>query len=241
VSITGMMSILWNHPGMSIIFFPPFDPSLSAAQSEMTMMAASQQSQDYFLREGTIRFMTFAQLPSRLRFVITCGPLPDIDVAKSSLDEALASVGGDVGKLRFDKVQFTALEWAAKKGNMDIVKWLCTDERTKALVSIGCPVGWACYTNKIDIARYLVSDCGADPAKTDVVLFNHLPPLFLAAQNGHLDAMQYLVDECGQDIHMRDKAGRDVLENICDATNWRECPGNVACHKWAKKKLRVGR
>lgn len=234
VSGTGMMSILWNYPGISTISFPPFDPSLSASKSEMTMVAT--QTVAKIRREGTISFLMFSQLPPRLRFVITCGPLPDLDVAKSSLDEALASVGGHVDKLRFDKVQFTALEWAAKKGNMEIVKWLCTDERTKGLVSIGCPIGWACYTNRIEIARYLVS-CGADPGKTDVVLFNHVPPLLLAGQNGHLEAMQYLVDECGQDIHMRDTAGRDVIGNISDATNWREIPGNVECHKWAKKKL----
>ena len=109
-----------------------------------------------------------------MRFVITCGPLPDLEVAKSALPEALHLVRGDLRKLRAPNVGFTALEWAAKKGNLETVEWLCANEQTKDLVSIGCPVGWASYTGQVEIARLLVS-YGADPGKTDVVLFNHVP------------------------------------------------------------------
>jgi ankyrin repeat protein len=62
---------------------------------------------------------------------------------------------------------------------------------------IGSPIGWACYTGQVEIAQMLVS-YGADPGKTDIVLFWSLPPLLLAAQNGKLEALKFLVDECGQ-------------------------------------------
>jgi ankyrin repeat protein len=126
------------------------------------------------------------------------------------------------------------LEWASKKGNVDIVKWLCTDERTKGMIHAGCPIGWAGYTGQVEIMRLLVS-YGADPGKTDaVLLWSCTPPLMVAVQNGLLDVLKYLVDECKQDIRMLDRNGKDVLNHITMSTNWRELPGHVACRKWAK-------
>ena len=55
---------------------------------------------------------------------------------------SLRLVGGNITKLRMDFSGFTALEWAAKKGNIGTVEWLCTDDRTKILLNVGCPVGW---------------------------------------------------------------------------------------------------
>ena len=128
-------------------------------------------------------------------------------------------------------------EWAAKKGNTEIVKWLCTDDRTKALIHIGCPVGWAGYTGQVEVMRYLVSQ-GADPGRTDPILFGCTEPLFVAAQNGQLDALKFYVNECKQNIRMKDRHGKDILKHIKDAPNWRDVPGHCASHKWAKDLLR---
>jgi len=69
-----------------------------------------------------IRFTNISEIvPSLLRFVTACGPLSDLNVAKSSLAEALAQVEGDLSKLRAPNVEFTALEWVAKKGNAETV------------------------------------------------------------------------------------------------------------------------
>ena len=144
---------------------------------------------------------------------------------------------GNLNNLRVPQVGFTALEWASKKGNIDTVKWLCEDERTKGMIDIGCPVGWAAYTGQVEIMRFLVAE-GADPAKTDAVLWSGLQPLLVAAQNGQLEAMKYLVNECDQDITMKDRSGRDLLKSISDAPNWRDVPGHVEAHKWAKKMLK---
>jgi len=49
----------------------------------------------------------------------------------------------------------------------------------------GSPVGWACYTGQLEIAKSLVR-MGADAAATDAVLWGGLPPLLVAAQNGQV-------------------------------------------------------
>jgi hypothetical protein len=56
------------------------------------------------------------------RFMLTCGPLPSLEIAKTCLYDALQLVGNDPTKLRVPDVQFTALEWAAKKGNKETVE-----------------------------------------------------------------------------------------------------------------------
>jgi len=169
--------------------------------------------------------------------LVCCGPLPHIDVVKASISEALQCCGGQVYNLRVPVVGFSALEWAAKKGNIDIVKWLCDDERTNGLIGVGSPVGWAGYTGQIETMKLLV-EYGADPGKTDEVLFRSQPPIMVAASNGQLDVLKYYVEECGQDINMVDNHGKGIVSYIKGAPNWRELPGHVACHKWSKSLLR---
>ena len=94
------------------------------------------------------------------------------------------------------------------------MQWLCTDERTKAMISIGCPIGWASYTGQVDVMRNLIG-FGADPNETNAILCNGLRPLLVASQNGKLDTMKFLADECNQDIRMCDSSSsRDIIENI---------------------------
>ena len=89
--------------------------------------------------------------------------------------------------LRVPSFGLTALEWAAKKGNLDVIEWLCTDVRTKALVRTGSPIGWACYTGRVECAKSLLRH-GADPTATDAFLWDETPPLLVAFQNGQLEA-----------------------------------------------------
>lgn len=233
VSGTGMMNIFWKPGGMSSIKFPYFDQS-SAHMNEISSMLSPAGGSGNPLEN--IYFQSLSGLQPILRFVITCGPLSDLDTAKASLKDALNSACGNLENLRAPKAGFTALEWAAKKGNRETVQWLCTDERTKAMINIGCPIGWAAYTGQVDIMRDLIR-FGADPNKTDAVLWNGLPPLLVASQNGKLDAMKFLVDECNQDIKMRDSSGRDIIGNIKDPPNWRDFEDHVSAYKWAKKRL----
>jgi len=187
--------------------------------------------------QRAIHFRDFSELPPSLRFLVCCGPLPQLDLVQQCVNDAIISCNGTFHQLRFPEVGFTALEWAAKKGNLDIVKWLCTDGRTKDLIHVGCPVGWAGYTGQVEIMRQLVS-YGADPSKTDNVFWCSTPPLFVAAQNGKLEALKFYVAECKQDIGMVDEEGKNVLKHIELSPNWRELDDHVETHKWAKALLK---
>ena len=108
------------------------------------------------------------------------------------------------------------------------------------MIHEGCSVGWACYTGQVEIARLLVEN-GADPGKTDEVLFYNCPPLLMAAENGQLEAMQYLVDELGQDIHMvGPTSGRNVIDSIQTVPGWNQ--GNhFQCYEWAVSRMQDNR
>ena len=190
-------------------------------------------------KPAPLQFNDLSELPVLERFLVACGPLPDIEVAQEAVESVLHMVGGNLEALRIRGGLFTALEWAAKKGNEDIVRWLCTDPRTRGLVTIGSPIGWACYTGEVDVARVLVAH-GANPAATHIILWGGAPPLFAAAQNGQLEAMKYLVEELGQDIRMLDNNGKGVKNHIKDSPRWSEMEGHKECMKWAKEKLNQG-
>jgi hypothetical protein len=187
-----------------------------------------------------LQFDDLKELTPLMRFLLTCGPLPSLAIAKSSLDEAMQMVGGDpTSQLRMPGAGFTALEWAAKKGNKSTVEWLCNNSRTKSLVRVGSPVGWAAYTGQTDIMRLLVT-FGADPGATDAVLWSFQPPLLVAASNGKCESVKYLVEECGQKIGMKNPRGEGVLATVEEAPNWRALDDHKKTHKWAKKRLASG-
>jgi len=187
-----------------------------------------------------VAFTQFSDLSPAEELLVSCGPLPSLQRVQAALPRALAANGGNAASIRVRGAGFTALEWAARKGNLDIVKWLISDERTKGLVTVGAPVGWACYTGRVEVARALVA-AGADPTATDEGLWGNLPPLLTAAQNGQLEIMKWLVDDLGQDIRMRCLHGGGVEEHIKTSENWRDVPGNVGCAKWVEERLAPGR
>jgi hypothetical protein len=231
VSGSGSVKILWCPGSSNSIFISNVtDSSMTIAEKEHSAHADNSS-------QRAIHFRDFSELPPSLRFLVCCGPLPQLDLVQQCVNDAITSCNGTFHQLRFPEVGFTALEWAAKKGNLDIVKWLCTDGRTKDLIHVGCPVGWAGYTGQVEIMRQLVS-YGADPSKTDNVFWCSTPPLFVAAQNGKLEALKFYVEECKQDIGMVDDEGNNVLKHIELSPNWRELDDHVETHKWAKALLK---
>lgn len=231
VSGSGSVRIMWCPGSINTIFVN------NATDSTMTIAEREYLAQYDKSFQRQIRFRDFSELPPPLRFLVCCGPLPKLDLVQQCVDDAIASSNGALDQLRFPVAGFTALEWAAKKGNRDIVTWLCTDTRTKDLINVGCPVGWAGYTGQVDIMRQLVS-YGADPSKTDDVLWSKTIPLFVAAQNGKLDAVKFYVEECNQDIGIIDDEGNNILKHIEKSHNWREIDNHVETHKWAKSMLK---
>jgi hypothetical protein len=267
VSGLGSISIMWKlAKGKSMVSFR----DMNEMMGEVDSAAGSAEMKASFAATTTpssktpIMFASVSELQLPFRFLVSCGPLQDLALAKAALEELLSVIaqgGGTTGfddnygwplhfgsahpdprrvvaSIRAPAAGFTALEWAAKKGNLGVVEWLCTDERTKCLVREGSPIGWACYTGRIECARLLFRH-GADPAATDMVLWGGLPPLCVAAQNGQLEAIRWLVDEVGQDVRLTDRNGRGVVQHAKMAPNWEDCPGQVACVQWANERFKA--
>ena len=81
---------------------------------------------------------------------------------------------------------FTPLEWACRKGHLDIVQFLVSEGG--ASVRAGAPVAWACYTNQLDIALWLVEVGGADPAAN--MKASGEQAVHRAASNGSLECLR---------------------------------------------------
>ena len=166
--------------------------------------------------------------------LISCSFLPDLPRLKKLL--ANPPTGTSLTSLRAPGVGFTPLDWAARKGHFEIAEFLATDPRTKGMVRRGAPVGWACYTNRVKLAKMLVR-CGADPTQTDNVLFNFKPTPFIAVENGSYLALKWLVEECGVDIaSVRDRHGRGILRVIQEnmPAGHQPTPSNLQCAKYAR-------
>jgi hypothetical protein len=182
------------------------------------------------------------------QFLLSCGSLEIIERAKTALPYALhqLSISGlkpdgslpNIGDITVRGYNLNALEWAARRGNHSIAEWLATDSRTKVMLtrSDSTPVAWACYTNKIELAKMLVKH-GADSHTTTEVVFDYTPPSHLASKNGQLIALKYLVEECGHDIHECDTFGEDIRASLRRNNKvWASSAGCVAADEYAKSK-----
>lgn len=164
------------------------------------------------------------------QFLLSCGTFNDLGRAKAALPYVLArlTMSGrtpdgripDLGDITVRGYGLTALDWAARRGNYEVAEWLATDLRTRVLLTRGAPVAWACYTNKVELAKVLVRH-GADSRATSDVVFGKKPPTHLAAENGQLLALKYLVEDCGHDIAERDTLGQNIRTAIRrNSPNW---------------------
>lgn len=186
----------------------------------------------------SIPFKILDDLNPATQFLLCCGPFNDLERAKSVLPTVLKQLppGSTIADLRMQGTYFRALDWAARKGNHAIVEWFCTDARLRPCVRAGAAIGWACYTNHVDVARLLLRH-GASPAATDSVFFGEKPPLLAAAEAGRLLALRWLVEEAGQDLHMRCPVHGGVIHALHDPCRASRStlmpPGNRACLQWA--------
>lgn len=164
---------------------------------------------DHFMREvpnapckGRMEFFASVDdLDAGAQLMLACGPLDDLPRAQRNLPILLELSRGKLDLIRCMGIGYYPLEWAARKGNFAVAKWLATDPRTRGFLQLGAPVAWACYTNHVELAKMLVSH-GADSRATDEVSYK-MPPIHLAAENGSLLAVRWLVEEMGHDIRER--------------------------------------
>ena len=210
----------------------------------------------------TVTFETLDDLGPGMRMVLLCGFLDDLDAAKAFLPTYISSLPPSAN---FDEVRLPhglkLLDHAARRGNLAVVDWLCTDPEIARNCTEGgiarnsCAVAWAGYVGNKAVAELLVKR-GANPYNTEDVVFDSKPTLFLAAENAKLGIVKWLVEEVGMDINMtsghrastghgmRIAHGRDILEACLqvaagklsgDATT----PAHIACHKWCEEKIKA--
>ncbi|KAL7523833.1 hypothetical protein ACHAXR_001215, partial [Thalassiosira sp. AJA248-18] len=206
--------------------------------------------------EGTLKrtefFANIDELHVIEQFLLSCGPLNDIQRAKEALPYVLHQIHisglkpdgsiPNIGDITVRGYALNALEWASRRGNFAIAEWLATDSRTKEMLMMGdsAPVAWACYTNRVELARMLVKH-GADSHATYASVFDHKPPSHLASENGQLLALKFLVEECGHDIHECDIEGQDIRVSLRKNNKvWANSAGCVACDDYAKSKGVLG-
>jgi hypothetical protein len=199
--------------------------------------------------ERTEYLSDITELHPRDQFLLACGTLNDIDAAKKILPLVLhlISISGrkpdgsvpDITDITVRGYGLNALEWAARRGNFEIAEWLVTDPRTKIMAkrADSAPVAWACYTNRVELARMLIEKGGVDSHATTDVVFGKKPPTHLAAENGSLLALKFLVEECGHDIFKRDTQGMNIRTSLRRHNRaWRDVAGCVAADEYAKSK-----
>ena len=239
---TGAVAVHNNPGGISSVTFWEPERANPAYDSVLAEVAASRAARRLDHGLGTrVHYRKLDELELPLQFLLMCGPLVDLQRAQTLLEGLLSQLPPPgIAELRLHGKLFTPLEWAAKKGHLSVVEWLCTDKRTRPLVAVGSPIGWACYTGRLEVARALLK-YGADAAAAHEALWGGVPPLFAAAQNGHLELIKGLVDEAGQDLHAVDSHGLGVLEHINLpaaqlGADW-DSPSHAECARWAEKRL----
>jgi ankyrin repeat protein/tRNA A-37 threonylcarbamoyl transferase component Bud32 len=126
--------------------------------------------------------------------------------------QLLLRSGADVNAKTKDVSGFTTLSFAARKGQLHLVKYLV--ENYKVDVSNGydgvaTPMNMACNNGHLKIVEYLVEKCGADVNAKDST--GNIP-LHWAAFEGKLNVVRYLVEKNrANNINAKDDNGQTPL------------------------------
>jgi len=118
----------------------------------------------------------------------------------------------DVNKTRAPGTGFTPLEWAARKGNASVIETLVRD--CGADPRVGTPILWACFTNRLEVAK-LLDRLGASAS---AVTESGESALHYAARNGSIECLDWLLNQKRLDPLATDHAGQTPLDHAELAT-----------------------
>jgi hypothetical protein len=179
-----------------------------------------------------VQFNSAEKLEPGFKFYLYLCTVPeDLNKIRASID-SFSNVDMVVTK----GTRFTALEWACRRGALEIVKILI--EEYHADVNIGVPLVWACYTNNLEVAKHLVEK-GVDPFK-EVVPGSNVTAMHFAAENGSLDCLKWLIEDIGLSPHTGTAKGDDLLGHLENAVAPKNIfSGNRACYHWVRRYMEV--
>lgn len=88
------------------------------------------------------------------------------------------------------------LSYAAEKGQLECVKLLVEIDRSYNVRDVfeQTPLWWACKEGHLDVVKFLVEECCADPELSSIEP-PHAAPIYCAALAGHKEVVQYLLDK----------------------------------------------
>jgi len=96
VSGTGSIQILWSPGSISSIFLNNVtDSSMTIAEREYLANHSDRSSQ------RAIHFRNFSDLTPSMRFLVCCGPLPQLNIVQQCVNDAIFSCNGTFHQLRF--------------------------------------------------------------------------------------------------------------------------------------------
>lgn len=165
-------------------------------------------------KKDTRAFKSVEDLEPELQLVVSCSFEPCPDRVR-----ALVAGGLDPDSVRAPGLNLTVLEFASRRGLLEIVK--CLVEDCGASVNVGAPLHWACYTDSISVSRFLyAAGARADiplprpfcPTRRDCPVNNGSQAIHLAAGNRALKCLKWLVEKVGVSPNVRDADGLTPLD-----------------------------
>ena len=90
------------------------------------------------------------------------------------------------------------LQWAARNGHLDVVKFLVTLPKVDASAYDNYAIRWAAANGHLDVVKYLASLPNVDASA------NNNYAIYWAAKNGHLEVVKFLVTLSKVDVSADD-------------------------------------
>ncbi|KAJ3062742.1 hypothetical protein HDU98_001399, partial [Podochytrium sp. JEL0797] len=168
-------------------------------------------------------YRTLEELPVAVRVAIACSVQPNLEVVKKYVGKP-NGVGWDA--IVLPCVEFTALDWAARRGHYEIAEYLLTSGSSP---NAGTPFIWACYMDNIPMAKLLIEH----RVDMDKRFPGGVGAMHYAGENGAIECLKWLVMDLGVSPFDKNAKGQDLLQHLKDVGMTH--PNMLAIMSWLKE------